>query len=250
MKHVILTGASKGIGKALSENFSGEEIVLHLIARSDMNKLKQNNKSKVHDIFLYNFDLSNSTQITNLIEDIFENIHNPNFIALLNNAATINPIGPIGKVSSKGIEKQIKVNLIAPTILSNEFIKKTRKINCKKRIINISSGASRDPYYGWGPYCASKAGIDMLSKVIAVEQNKQDDQNKVEILSLSPGIVNTKMQEEIRKQPKENFIYVGKFIEYFKSDILRNPNDVAKKIIDLLFLDFFPDGERMDINEL
>ncbi|TYB31368.1 MAG: SDR family NAD(P)-dependent oxidoreductase [Candidatus Mcinerneyibacterium aminivorans] len=250
MKHVILTGASKGIGKALSENLKGENIVLHLIARSDMNALKEKIKNNINKVITYSFDLSRSKNIPGLIDKIFKQIKNPRFIALINNAATIKPIGPIGKISSREIKNQISLDLIAPAILSNEFIKKVKNIDATKRIINISSGASKDPYYGWGGYCASKAGIDILSKVIAIEQNKQYGNKGVEILSLAPGIVNTKMQEEIRKQPKENFIHVGKYIEYFKSDILRDPNDVAMKIIELLFLDFFPDGERMDINEL
>ncbi len=250
MKHIILTGASRGIGKSIVKNCSSDSCIFHLISRSNLEKIKKRFEKNVNKIYTYNFDLSQTNLIDKLMNDIFKNIHDTEFIALINNAATINPIGPIGKVGDSKLDNQIKVDLIAPIILSNQFIKRTKDLNITKRIINITSGASNDPYYGWGGYCASKAGMDMVTKIIAMEQSEQYNNEGVEILGLAPGIVDTKMQEKIRKQPKENFIYVGKFIEYFKSGVLRNSDEVAKKIIDLLFLDFFPDGEILDITEI
>ena len=65
-----------------------------------------------------------------------------------------------------------------------------------KRILNISSGAGRNPYEGWGAYCTTKAGLDHFSRVVAMEQ--ANEQYPVEIVSIAPGIIDTDMQATIR----------------------------------------------------
>ena len=65
-----------------------------------------------------------------------------------------------------------------------------------KRVVSISSGAGKKPYPGWGAYCTAKAGLDMLTRCVGVEQMNQP--HPVEIYSIAPGVVDTDMQREIR----------------------------------------------------
>jgi benzil reductase ((S)-benzoin forming) len=104
--------------------------------------------------------------------------------------------------------------------------------DCQKVIINVSSGAGKKPSDGWANYCASKSALDMFSSVIGVE--KRMDKNNIRIFSVSPGIIDTAMQDEIRKVNKENFSRLSEFIEYKKEGMLVPPQKVAKKYIHLI----------------
>jgi|MTBAKSStandDraft_2_1061841.scaffolds.fasta_scaffold02037_13 benzil reductase ((S)-benzoin forming) len=250
MKHIIITGASRGVGRALVQSLAYGNFVLHCIARSRLDDLAESVDEKVGGIITYPYDLSRLEGLPGLMESIFAHIEEAEFIGLINNAAVLSPVGPLGKVESEKIGEAVNVNLSAPLILMNEFVRQAQPLHCEKRVLNISSGAGKHPYYGWSTYCSTKAGLDMASRVFAEEQKERKEEDRVKILSLAPGIVDTDMQQQIRKQPRENFIYVGKFIEFHKSGALKKPIDVAEKIKEILFLDFFPDGEILDIREL
>ena len=249
MKHIIRTGASRGLGKAVADSFCYENFVLHLISRSDMGTLKKEMSRTAGSVFTYRADLSNAKSAEDAMEEVFDNVKDPEFLALVNNAAVLDPIGPLGMLNNLKLTDLINTNLTAPIILMNEFIREASDFDTEKRVVNISSGAARKPYYGWSAYCASKAGLDLASQVAAREQEEIKGDRGVKVVSLSPGIVNTDMQALIRKQPRVHFLYVGKFSEYFKSGALKEPEEIAEKIKELLFLDFFPNGEVLDIRD-
>ncbi len=249
MKHVIITGASRGLGRAIAESLAFGNFVLHLVSRSDMDELQDALSADTGGVFTYNADLSLIDDIETLMDDIFENVVEPEFLSLINNASTIAPVGPLGRIDSNRIDELIRLDLTAPLVMMNEFISRCSEFDAEKRIINISSGAGQKPYYGWSGYCAAKAGLDIASRTVSLEQNEIRGEDGVKVLSIAPGIIDTAMQESIRKQPKDNFIYVGKFIEFYKSGALKSPEEVAEKIREILFLDFFPDGEVLDIRE-
>ena len=118
----------------------------------------------------------------------------------------------------------------------------------EKRVINISSGAGKKPFYGWSNYCASKAGIDLFTQCVGVEQNRSD--NPVKIISLGPSIMDTKMQEEIRKTAKEDFQQVERFIDFKKNGDLLSADYVAEKVIKLFWDEEFIQGGVINVRDL
>ncbi len=115
-------------------------------------------------------------------------------------------------------------------------------MNCKKTIINISSGAGIKAYQGWSAYCASKAAIDMLTKVTALE-NKD-----YAVLGIRPGIVATNMQKQIRNTDKKDFIIVDRFVELYENKQLSNPLEVAQKIYKITIKNKFNSGDCIRLN--
>ena len=75
-------------------------------------------------------------------------------------------------IAPSEINYTIQVNLTAPLIISSLFIKLSKGWDCKKQIFNISSGAAITPYESWAMYCSTKAGLDMMTRVISKEQNE------------------------------------------------------------------------------
>ncbi len=221
----------------------------HLIcvSRSESTSLKIHAGEKKCKLDNLRFDLSQTNETDALMESIFclFNISESEGIYLINNAGVINPVGPSEENPSHEVEQHIKINLIAPMLITAGFIRLTYNINVVKRIINISSGAALLPYYGWSSYCTGKAGLDMYTRCIATEQQRRE--NPVEIMSVAPGIIDTPMQETIRNVPEEKFIHKKKFIEYKEKGKLISPKIAGKKIKTLLLSKKFKNGELTDL---
>ncbi len=98
-----------------------------------------------------------------------------------------------------------------------------------KSIINISSGAGRHPIESWSTYCASKAALDMFSNVLNNEQEITNDGFKV--FSVAPGIIDTKMQDEIRTANFNDFNGVNRFKDLKSNNQLSSPQEIAEQII-------------------
>lgn len=241
-KIVIITGGNKGLGEGLSKVYHKNGYRVFSISRSI--------KEKFYTAEQYSCDLSKIETIETTLTEVFSHLDNANTkkILLINNAGDLGPVNTIENLNPKDINYTIQVNLVAPLILNAIFIKLTKEFNCKKEIINISSGAAINPYESWSLYCSSKAGIDMMTKVIAKEQKHHE--NGVKIVSIYPGIVDTDMQSKARNTPKENFKSVQRFIDFYNNGELSSPKEVAKKIYKLDKTGKLTNGLILDIRNV
>jgi benzil reductase ((S)-benzoin forming) len=125
------------------------------------------------------------------------------------------------------------LNSIAPAVLMNAFINKYGKYKERGRIIiNISSGAAKKVIDGWACYAASKSAINMLSEAAAAEAAM--DQTGIRIFAVSPGVVDTDMQAEIRSADEETFSSLPKFVGLKENNQLSSPQHAAEKLIELM----------------
>ena len=102
---------------------------------------------------------------------------------------------------------------------------------CIRDSINISSGAGRRPIFGWSAYCAAKAGLDMATRVAALEASTRA--RPVEAVSLAPGVIDTGMQSVVRGASQEDFVDIERFRAMKAAGELRRPEDVAADILRL-----------------
>ena len=149
---------------------------------------------------------------------------------LLNNAGVVSPVGPLESVDAIELEHNLQVNLVAPVLLMRAFLRATEGV-ALRRIINISSGAGRRPIFGWSGYCAAKAGLDMASRVVALECATRG--MAVEVVSLAPGVIDTGMQEVVRGATAEQFADVERFRAMKAEGALRPADEVAADILRL-----------------
>jgi len=222
MNLIYITGTSKGIGEALANELLKDPANKVVgIARSQT--IKHNNY--IH----FNIDLSDIEQIKTFK---FKTPPGTKKVVLVNNAGTLGEITHFGNISADMIHKTINVNLTAALIFMNDFIKAYQYAAVPKLIINITSGAANSAYDGWGMYCASKAAIDMATKVAHEEQQKH--RSPIKILGIAPGGVDTNMQTQIRNVRPENFSRKQKFVELKEQNELYLPIDVARKLKDII----------------
>lgn len=241
-KIVIITGGSKGLGFGLANTYHKNGYQVISISRSKIEKL--------YSVEQYQCDLSKNSAIEDVIKEIFSHLDKDNttHLTLINNAGNLGTVNTLDNISPSDISYTIQVNLIAPLILSSLFIKLTKGWKCKKQILNISSGAAVNAYESWAMYCSSKAGLDMMTKVISKEQ--KEIINGVSIASIYPGVVDTDMQAEVRNTPKENFKSVQRFIDFYEHGDLMTPKDVAEKIYHLDISGEFKNGRILDVRNV
>lgn len=225
---VLITGTSRGIGEALANQFLGEGWEVNGFARHKNENIKKNAKKKS----LYKEtigDLSNIKDVRRFLKKSFGEIEFADYeqIVLINNSGVLEPVKAIRDSELDDILYNLKVNVLGTASITSIFLNELKEVPLKKIIINVSSGAGKNPYFGWGSYCASKAAIDMLSQCIQLEES--NNTNPCRIYSVAPGIVETKMQETIRSKSIEEFPMVNKFIDLKESGKLSEARDVAEK---------------------
>ena len=167
---------------------------------------------------------------------------------LINNAGVIAPIGRFDDPGSDTLALNIQVNLIAPMHLAGWFAAFTRDIAAKRLIINISSGAATRAIAGWSAYCAAKAGLEMATRVAALEAAACDP--ALSICSLAPGVTDTPMQQNVRASNANAFPDVARFRAMKADGVLRPADDVARDILRLIDNGMLGNGGNFDIREL
>lgn len=220
MKLFIITGTSRGLGKALAEKLQlQKDIDLITIGRHSANHIQA--------------DFSRPEDCYNLFEKNCFPFKEYEEVILINNAGTLNPTAPVGAAESSALLSHVTINAAAPLLLINELLKSLCAVTYtgKVEIINISSGAGRGPMYGWAAYCGSKAFMDMMSRVIALEADSIDRPFTVKCWAIAPGVVDTDMQGHIRSLDQENFKDVKDFVAKKEKGKLLQPELVADRII-------------------
>lgn len=250
-KCIIITGTSRGLGAAIAAKLLNPDNMLFCISRQENIRLINHARPENCPLEYLKVDLANLSNINALMGEIIQNRTGLNFTGyyLVNNAGMINPIKPIGKCTDEEIIANVTINSLAPLLLANSFIKHTNQFHGDKRIINISSGAGCNPHFGLGAYCSSKAALNMFTRCVGIEQKQQE--YPVKIWALTPGIMDTDMQADIRGATRENFSESARFIELKNAGRLRTAEFVADKVIKLLFgEDLFVPGSLIDIRDL
>lgn len=237
---LIITGGSKGIGLALANHYHHNNFKVYSLARTVSNDLP------FHQLKIDLVNESVETVFTSILNEL--DLTNIKKITLINNAGRLGKIGNIENISLDDISKSIRLNVTIPLQLTKLFIAEFKSVNAVKTIFNISSGAALNAYQGWSTYCTSKAGLDMLTKAISVEQ--KEVKYPVKCLGIRPGVVATNMQEQIRKSSKDDFVLLQRFIDLHENNQLSNPKDVAHKIYVIDQTNRFDSGETIDLRDL
>ncbi len=241
MKYYYITGVSRGLGKALAIATAEEE-------NTKVFGFSRNNPELNYENFEWYFaDFSKNNEIENF-EFPEINVTADDTVILVNNAAIIGDINFTGNKDNSKIIETYTVNIIAPAVLTNKFMNKFCNTPAKKIIMNISSGAGRHPIVSWADYCATKAAMDMYSQTVK-EEISFGSCTETRIFSVAPGIIDTKMQENIRNSSPERFPYYDTFVEYKQNNLLWPPEKVADIILQILNNPDDYDNVLLDVRE-
>lgn len=164
---------------------------------------------------------------------------------LINNAGIVEPVAPLVRIDAATLDLNIRTNLVGPMLAMQGFLDGLQGRAERRIVINISSGAGRRPVSGWAAYCASKAGLDMATRVAALEAP-----TGVLVCSLAPGVIDTPMQATIRDARKEDFPDLSRFQAMMAEGALRPADDVARDILAHLAAGRFKHGALHDLRDM
>jgi benzil reductase ((S)-benzoin forming) len=245
----IITGVSKGLGESLALQVMKPDHLLICLSRRKNQKFIDQAEKAGCELAYFTCDLNDQNALLDVAGRILKEtpISRSQRLVLINNAGVVEPIKKIGKAKAEDLAQNIQVNLIAPIILMNWFIQAFSDHAVPKQVVNVSSGAGTNPYHGWAAYCSSKAGLDMFTRTVAIEQEQEPHPTKV--MAFSPGVMDTEMQGQIRASDEGNFSKVNQFRDYKEKGLLRTPELVAGRLLDLLDKGF-ENGRIYGIQEL
>ena len=211
-KKVIITGATGGIGEAITKSFVDNKAkVLATGTNEDkLNKLSNTYKN----ILTLRFDISKHEEIEKFLDDA-SNILDGNLDILVNNAGITRDNLSL-RMSEKEWKEVINLNLTSTFLLCKYSLKKMIK-NKYGKIVNITSVVGHTGNVGQANYAASKSGIIGFTKSLALEYAKKN----ININCISPGFIETNMTAKI--DPKFKELIISKI----PSNRLGAPKDVA-----------------------
>jgi NAD(P)-dependent dehydrogenase (short-subunit alcohol dehydrogenase family) len=183
----VVTGASQGLGRALTAALveRGWHVVVDA-RRSD----------RLADA-VTTFGADN---VTPVVGDVTDPDHRDALVAaarrqsgpirlLVNNASTLgaSPLPPLDAVTPAVLERTFAVNVVAPVALTAALLP---ELAPSATVVNITSDAAVEAYEGWGAYGSTKAALEHVSRVLAVEHPE------VRVLAVDPGDLRTEMHQD------------------------------------------------------
>ena len=196
-KVAIITGSSKGIGKAIAKSFAenGAQVVISSRNQEACDEVVNDFISEGLKAIGIACHIGKAAQRKNLVDQTITAFGR---IDILVNNAAINPFfGPVEDLDPSIFDKIMEVNVKAPWSLSN-LVLPHLKMNKKGSIINIASVEALTPGAGLGIYSTSKAALLMLSKNQAKEWGKYG----VRVNAICPGLIKTKFSAALWQNEK------------------------------------------------
>ena len=232
--NIIVTGATGGIGNSVVKKLY--DAGANILATGTKSEKLEELKKKFEGIKILKFDISQTDNLENFIEDATKQIGGK-LDCLVNNAGITQDNLAI-RMSIQEWKKVIDINLTSTFLISKFAIKKMLK-NKKGKIINITSVVGHTGNLGQTNYTASKAGIVAMSKSLAIEYAKKN----ININCISPGFIKTAMTDKIDEKFKE--VIISKI----PSARLGEPEDIANAVIFLAssYSDYI-NGETLHVN--
>lgn len=222
-KIAFITGTTSGIGMAIAKQLADQYALIICGRRAERLKALETELSSVTEVYTLQFDISDKDAVQAAIASLPEQWQNIN--TLINNAGNAHGRSPLHEGDIEDWDAMIDSNLKGLLYVSRAVIP---KLVAQKNgdIINISSIAGKEAYENGNVYCATKFGVDALTKSIRHELVPHN----IRVTSINPGAVNTEFSTVRFKGDKEmaDAVYEG-FDPLLASDIAETVDFVLNR---------------------
>jgi NAD(P)-dependent dehydrogenase (short-subunit alcohol dehydrogenase family) len=187
----LVTGASRGLGRTVAGVLAGRgwDLVINARAAGPLAEAAGAFRARGARVVPIEGDIADGPTRHRLLEAA-RTLGGLNL--LVNNASELGPIGRLVGFDAARFGRLFAVNAGAPLALARQAM--PLLAGRGGLIVNVTSDAARGAYAGWGPYGATKAALELLSRTLAVEL----DGTGVSVALVDPGDMRTRMQQEAR----------------------------------------------------
>lgn len=203
---VVVTGASRGLGRALVDAFTAAGHEVHGCARSTGVDVRD---AAAVDAFAMGIDRAIDLWV--------------------NNAGVIGPVGLLADLDADELAEHIETNVVGTINGTLAFLHHRAPDGV---LVNVSSPASQYPHPSLAAYCTSKAAIDMFTEVVAA--------NGVRAYAVAPGPIDTDMQAYLRGLDPDRVPGVASWLDYKARNAFMTAEWVAAQILEVAFGDLRP----------
>ena len=251
----ILTGASRGLGRALAEALLQPDALLLTIERHPDPALQARAAACGAHLEQWSQDLAETLEAAERLQHWLQTLA-PSALCsatLINNAAVLPRVGPLQNLSPVELSRALRVGLEAPMQLTAAFLRVTdawvreHDWDGPRRVLHISSGLGRYPMAGQAAYCAVKAGLDHHARCTALDEARRP--RGARIVSLAPGVIDTDMQLQMRTSDPAGFPDQGRFLQLHASGQLASPQAAAQRVLAWLHRSDFGEQVIADVRE-
>jgi 3-oxoacyl-[acyl-carrier protein] reductase len=194
--YVIITGASKGLGLAISQQAAANGYAVIAIARQFSEPFRALKQAYPELVNFHAADLTDLDKIPELCKQLIKQYGRP--YALINNAAAGHD-GILATMPNSAIDHLMRLNIQSP-ILMSKYLVRSMLLNRKGRIINISSIIAKTGFNGLSVYAASKAALEGFTKSLAREVGKAG----ITVNCVAPGYMQTDMTSSLQGDKLES----------------------------------------------
>ena len=188
MKRFLITGASRGIGRAIAENLAAPDVELFLHGRDTvaLAEVCQTVKARCAKLVSLIHDLAVPEGVSKLIAEV-----GPHPIDLLVNNAGIAVVKPFAEITQIEWEQTLGVNVTAPFLLTQHF---APRMPPGSSIVNILSCAAKTGFANWSAYCMSKFALEGFSQ--SVREELRD--HKIRVINIYPAATDTDIWNAVK----------------------------------------------------
>ena len=218
MKAAIVTGASRGIGRAVAERLARDGfavVVNYASSAAEAEEVVATIKSRGGQAIAIQADVSDRKQVEQLFADTLEKFGSVDVVV---QNSGIMPLSPIGKCDVETFDKVINVNLRGTFLV---LAQAAQHISTDGRIIAFSSSVLTKSFPTYGPYIASKAGVEGLVHVLANELRGRN----VTVNAVAPGPIATDLFMKDKTEDR-----VAQFIKMSPLERMGQPSDIANVV--------------------
>src|SRR5882762_10510985 len=197
MKRYLITGASRGIGRAIAEKLAAPDVTLLLHGRDTVALAKtcKSVNSRCARVVRLIHDLAVPKGVSELIAEAGDDP-----LDLLVNNAGVAVVKPFGEITMTEWEQTIGVNITAPFLLMQHF---APKMPPGSSIVNILSIAAKTGYANWSAYCMSKFALEGFSQCVREELRD----HKIRVVNIYPAATHTEIWTHIEGEwPRHKMI--------------------------------------------
>jgi len=191
-RRVLISGGGSGFGRAMAIAFSAEGALVAVGGRR-LDRLEETSRASGGKVWGIPADVRDPAQVSRLFGLLRERWRGLD--VLVNNAAVLEPAALAG-CPLDSWQAVLATNLTGPFLMTQAAL---ALMGPGARIVNVTSGLGFFPMAPYGAYCVTKAGLNMLSRVLALEL----DERGILVNTVDPGVGRTEMNPEAQEPPEK-----------------------------------------------